>query len=129
MYDGKVEGTVKNEGHGGNNFYYPRELESKLDDHAKTLPQCQTQYGPLDMSADLIIGDAFEKVLLEKDLKKTLKSKILFLRDGKLLQIKKIEGDLAVQHIEKYKNALKTETILNVLPFEEALSIFVAKVA
>jgi len=129
LIDGKVVGSVKNEGHGGNNFYYPRELESTLDDHAKTLPQCQTQYGPLDMSADLVIGDLFSNWLLEKDLKKTLKSKILFLRDGKLLQVKKIDGDLAIQHVEKYKNALKTETILNVLPFDEALKIFVEKVA
>jgi len=128
LIDGKVEGKVSNEGHGGCNFYYPHDLGFKLDEYAKTLPPCQTQYGPLEMSADLIIGDLFEKWSLEKDLKKTLKSKILFVRDGKLLQIKKVEGDLSVQHVDKYKTALKTDTILNVLPFNEALDIFVAKV-
>jgi hypothetical protein len=128
LIDGKVEGKVSNEGHGGCNFYYPHDLGFKLEEYAKTLPPCQTDYGPLEMSADLIIGDLFSNWLLEKDLKKTLKSKILFLRDGKLLQIKKIEGDLAEAHVEKYKVALKTETILNVLPFDEALKIFVAKV-
>lgn len=128
LIDGKVVGSVKNEGHGGNNFYYPREIEDTLDTHAKTLPQCQTDYGPLDMSADLIIGDLFSDWLLEKDLKKTLKTKILFIRDEKLLQIKKVQGDLSAEHVDKYKAALKTETILNVLPFDEAFKIFVAKV-
>ena|SRR5690348_9086905 len=128
LIDGKVEGHVSNEGHGGNNMYHPFQLEEKLDAYAKTLPPYKSQYGDLEMSSDLLIGDLFTKWLLEKDLKRTLKSKILFLRDGKLLQIKKVEGDLAPQHVDKYKVALKTDTILNVLPFNEALDIFVAKV-
>ena|SRR5690242_14376724 len=128
LIDGKVEGRVSNEGHGGCNFYHPHDLGFKLDEYAKTLPPCQTQYGPLEMSSDLLIGELFNKWLLEKDLKKTLKSKILFLRDGKLLQVKKIVGEQVEVAVEKYKVALKTDTILNALPFNEALDIFVAKV-
>lgn len=126
LINGKVEGHVSNEGHGGNNRYHPFELETKLDEHAKTLPQCETQYGPLEMSADLIIGELFTNWLLEKDLKKTLKTRVLFVREGKLFQTKKYDSVILngllnnPQAVEK----LSAEKVLNVLPFEEALSIF-----
>lgn len=128
LIDGSVVGKVSNEGHGGNNMYYPHDIETRLDVYAKTLPPCKTEYGDLEMSSDLIIGELFTQWLLAKDLKNTLKSKILFLRDGKLLQVKKIVGEQVETNVDKYKVALKTETILNALSFDEALSIFVAKV-
>jgi len=127
LINGKVEGHVSNEGHGGNNRYHPFELETKLDEHAKTLPQCETQYGPLEMSADLIIGELFTNWLLAKDLKNTLKTRVLFLRDGKLLQTKKYPKEQLekIAQTSELALALKAEKVLNALPFEEALTIFV----
>jgi len=128
LIDGKVEGKVSNEGHGGCNFYHPHTLGDKLNEYAKTLPPCKSQYGDLEMDADLLIGDLFEKWSLEKDLKKTLKTRVLFVRDGKLLQTKKYEANqlelLLKTRLNDLVVAVKAEKVLNVLPFDEALSIF-----
>lgn len=127
LIDGKVVGQVSNEGHGGNNMYYPHSVETTLDEHAKTLPPCQTQYGPLEMSADLIIGDLFTQWLLAKDLKTALKTRVLFVRDGKLLQTKKYpkEQVARIANTPELALQLKAEKVLNSLPFDEALSIYV----
>jgi hypothetical protein len=56
--DGKKVATVKNEGHGGSNFYYwdDRELEGKVHDWAKPQPvKFASEY------LDQIISDLIEK--------------------------------------------------------------------
>jgi hypothetical protein len=130
LIDGKVVGKVSNEGHGGNNMYYPHDVETTIDTYAKTLPPCKTEYGDLEMSSDLVIGELFTQWLLAKDLKNTLKTRALFLKDGKLLQTKKYPKEQLekIVKLPEFVVALKAEKVLNNLPFDEALSIFVAKV-
>jgi hypothetical protein len=126
VIDGKICGQVSNEGHGGGNIYHPWSVSTTLNDHAKTLPKMKTNYGELEMDADLVIGDLFTKWQLEKELKRTLKTRILFVRDGKLLQTNKgtsqdIEAEIKNPQLV---TRLRAEKVLNQLSFDEALSIF-----
>ena len=59
--DGMSVGHVKNDGQGGSNSYgLTREWEEKLEAHAKSLPDLQSEYGPLKMDLDLLIDNPHE---------------------------------------------------------------------
>jgi hypothetical protein len=126
--DGKRAGTVENNGQGGCNFYHPRELEEAIKAHAKTLPKVQYDAHEFDQDADTLIGDLLVQHLHAKDLKRALNKRILFFTDDGLLketfnlERQKMENILASPTI---KTQLKAQTILNLLPFDQALSLYV----
>jgi hypothetical protein len=125
--DGKRAGTVENDGQGGCNFYHPHDLEEALQAHAKTLPKVKYQEHEFDQDADTLIGDLLMQHLHAKDLKRAMNKRILFVtHDGLLketinLERQRMESILANAALT---GQLKAKTILNLLPFDQALSLY-----
>lgn len=129
--DGKRAGTVSNDGQGGCNRYSPNTLYAALAEYAETLPPIVPKYldrngNPmiLEHDADILIGNLFDYWLHSRDLKKSLSKSILFIgEDGKLWRSKQADLKAALSHADIHKK-LKTNQILNLMPFETALSIY-----
>jgi hypothetical protein len=69
--NGEKKGVVKNDGHGGEDAYFPWTLETELDVMAKTLPDLKFQDPAagefvLKMGADLLVAELFEEWLSKK---------------------------------------------------------------
>jgi hypothetical protein len=78
----------------------------------------------LEHDADTLIGDLFDYWLQSRDLKKSLSKSILFIgEDGKLWRSKQTDLQAALSHADIHKK-LKTNQILNLMPFDTALSIY-----
>jgi hypothetical protein len=132
--DGVKAGTVSNEGHGGSNMYSPWAVEEKLAAHAKTLPAIVSDYLEDDgkpfsypASADTVIDDLLQAFLAERDLRRLLKSKLAFIKGGKLYATKKLTpAQLGVLTSDPAgtKARHKADAILNVLPFDEAMALY-----
>lgn len=125
--DGVKSGDVRNEGHGGCNWYSPRGLEERLDAHAKTLPPVTAFDVTLEMDADLLIGELFSSWLMERDLKRLLASKLVFARDGKVLATKKIPAPQLARLLAdpaSLRARHSDSTVLNLVPFAEALTLY-----
>jgi len=126
--DGKRAGTVENNGQGGCNFYHPHELEEALKAHAKTLPKVMYHEHEFDQDADTLIGDLLTEHLHAKDLKRALNKRIMFVtHDDQLketinLERQRMESILANAALV---GQLKAKTILNLLPFDQALSLYI----
>jgi len=112
--DGKKVGTVENAGHGGCDHIHPHAVEQRINEWA----------APYD--AETIFGELLLGWLHERDLKRLLARRILFRREGKLmetnahsaieLKARLGQGDLAAK--------LGAEVILNLLPFADASAIY-----
>lgn len=118
--DGVKRGEVENDGHGGMNFIHPFELSREIDEYAKTLPPDppfpgMEDLGPFAITADYLMSKLIEEHLIKKDLQKILKKKTLFVKDGKCYEMK-------LPHRPKPEEKAQ---ILNDLPFEDALKIYV----
>ena len=127
--DGVRAGIVENDGQGGCNRYHPHDLEIKIDTYAKTLPPRQSKYSDLsyDEDADTVIGDLLTEHLYAKDLKRALAKKILYVKDdGQIYETKALTKLQMQIYLAKTNilETLKTQKILNLLPFPEALSIY-----
>jgi len=129
--DGKRAGVASNDGHGGCNRYSPNTLYATLNEHAETLPPIVSRYLDgngkhmiLEHDADILIGNLFDYWLHSRDLKKSLSKSILFIgEDGKLWRSKQTDLKAALSHADIHKK-LKTNQILNLMPFDTALSIY-----
>ena len=78
--------------------------------------------------ADTIISELVTEALTAKDLKSGMRRRILFVGDdGSVFETQAMTAAaLAVQLVRKdLYEKLKTKTILNLLPFPEALSIYI----
>lgn len=135
--DGELCATARNDGRGGNTFLRPypgkRELLTKLDEYAASLPPVQTGMAdPLDptkkfsykRTADELVDKALHEHLDRQDMKRTLKRTIAFYHDGTVRTFKKghtfpraqIDAQLAKQH--------PGAVVLNDLPEDEALRLW-----
>jgi hypothetical protein len=132
--DGKKVGTVSNDGHGGCNMYEPWQIGKTLNEYGKTLPPIPVPGAgghTIQPTADCLIHDAMVDQLMTQDLKKALKTRVLFLENGKIMQSKKctaaaiakwISAEQIVKTAAAYKVPVKA--ILNALPFDEALALY-----
>jgi predicted RNA methylase len=78
--------------------------------------------------ADTIISELVTEALAIKDLKSGMRRRILFIgENGEVFETQAMTAAaLAVQLVRKdLYEKLKTKTILNLLPFPEALSIYI----
>jgi len=134
-FDGKRVGSVRNDGSGGPNFYHPHSVEEALNQYAATLPPSVFTYekdgkdvrGEMPQVADDIIHELVMQHLYQNDLKRHLKSYILFVRDDQVMSTKKLDP---VQLISWLANPellgkLKSDKILNLMPFAEALQVYI----
>ena len=140
--DGKKVGEAKNDGHGGCNMYSSRSVEQRLNELARTLPPVTVGLNdPQDPSrtftyqpdADHVVGELVTRHIAKTDLKRLMKNRIIFTKTGERgifqsnqrtpEQIARIisEPELTSQMRERMPNA---DRFLNMLPFEEAVDIF-----
>lgn len=142
--DGKLAGSVSNEGHGGPNMYTPWSLEQRLNTIAGTLPDymddkilIEGKPMVLKMDADLLIGDLFDGWQVERQTRKLvsqMKDRIFMLcEDGALKNTKKLppermEALLARGHDGLRKIWPDAKEILNLMPPDRAAETFRAAV-
>lgn len=112
--DGKKRGEARNDGHGGPNMIRPHTLAEEIQAYAKTLPRVPFGFaeGDFQPDADFVISEVLNDHLMRRDFKRALGRKVMFLRDGKLYEMKK--GGVPKAPAQ----------VLNALPFEEAFSIY-----
>jgi len=148
--DGKRAFYASNDGHGGADFYEPllnytdedvsegkepieRRSEfdavmAKVEVHCDTLPKWGSQYGGEDNCAvtlEILIGNLINKKLIEKDLKKSLKNKVLFVTENGIYQTGYGQKKPADQNlIDMVREENPDAIILNSLAFDEALEIY-----
>ena len=130
--DGKKAGTVSNQGCGGCHSYHPNTLYPLLKAEADKLPPEQWDFNgealTITPDADTIISELVTEALQAKELKSGMRRRILFVgEDGTVYETQAMTAAaLAVQLVraDLYEK-LKTKTILNLLPFPEALSIYI----
>ena len=128
--DGKRAGTVRNEGNGVPNMYDPWAIEKPIEEYAKTLPPYPLDMGDgriehVEQSADGVIGDLLGKFLAAKDMKRKLKSRILFTKaDGKLYVTSTLTPAQMAACISGKMPVRDAVTILNRLPEAEALALY-----
>jgi hypothetical protein len=131
--DGKRAGDVRNDGHGGPNFYQPFALETRLAEYAATLPPVAMDMGDgttetYPQDADILIGDLLEDHLLAKDLKRAMTNKILFTKVGSegIFETRKLTPAQVGTYLRDPQTPakLKAVQILNLLPMETALAIY-----
>lgn len=131
--DGVKAGIAQNDGHGGSTMFSPYTMQQKLDAYGATLPVKSEQLTAGEMfqyiqTGESIIDDLLTKYLIEKDLKKALARRMVYTKKNatgiyqtKVLPAADLQRLLFRPDIhEKWQ----IETILNVLPFSEALSIY-----
>lgn len=134
--DGKRAGTVSNDGQGGSNNYDSRALVEALSAHSKTLPtRTWTLNGEsleVPPTMDTIIDELLMDHLYAKDLKRALSTRVLFVnKDGILKETKAFKKeDLAnLLRSPTLTTRLESDKILNVMPFDVALSTYRSAVA
>ena len=130
--DGKKAGTVSNQGCGGCHSYHPNTLYHILAKEAAKLPHHEWRLNEEVLSvapdADTIISELVTEALTAKDLKSGMRRRILFVGDnGEIFETKSVEAAVLAAQLKRADiyERLKTKTILNLLPFPEALSIYI----
>lgn len=121
--DGKKAGEVRNNGCGGANFYHPPALLFALNGIALKEPALVAEWGEVPCDADTIIARLLDAFLIERDLRRLLKSKVVFVDDGKIWQTPRIGTFPMLERMAKEK-AASGKVVLNLLPFPEALALF-----
>jgi hypothetical protein len=133
--NGKREGLVSNDGQGGCDNVTPWQLAQEIDAYAKTLPPVVCEWiDPktgkpfvLEQTHETIFGDLLNEWLHAKDLKKVMAKRIIFQKeDGKIYETKTMPAAELKVHLNqtRLQEMLKAKTILNLLPFDKALTIY-----
>lgn len=133
--DGKRVGLVSNDGKGGCDDVHPHEVANQIDEYAKTLPPIVCDWiDPntnkpmvLEQTHETIFNDLLTDWMYSKDLKKAMAKKILFQRDdGKVYETKNMPAaELKIKlNQTSLLEILKAKTVLNLLPFDKALTIY-----
>lgn len=113
--DGKKRGTVENDGHGGSDMIHPYELGKEIDAYARTLPRWEMSGESYETTAEVLLGDLLEAYLSRKDMKRALRTKVLFtLPDRKGL----FEARLP------YRPTEPGALVLNDMPEDQALKVY-----
>jgi hypothetical protein len=130
--DGKKAGTVSNQGCGGCHSYHPNTLYPLLKAEADKLPPEKWDFNgealTITPDADTIISELVTEALQSKDLKAGMRRRILFIGEGgSVYETKAMAAAELAKQLQRpnLHEILKTKTILNLLPFPEALSIYI----
>lgn len=112
--NGAKRGTVENEGQGGPNNIHPHTLWAEIEAYAKTLPPDEAYGMTLPITADYLISKILSDHLIEKDLKKLLKRRTVFVAGGKMYEMK----------LPHRPDAHEGAIVLNDLSFDEAFKLY-----
>lgn len=128
----KRAGEVSNRGQGASHDYHPRDLWEKLNAHAQTLPSQTWTLNdqPLEIKPcpDTIVDELMTNHLVGKDLKRAMSKRILFMRDGEMLETaRNLDRVTLARHLsepEKLRQQLKTDIIFNLMPLADAVTFY-----
>ena len=136
--DGKHLVDVKNDGHGGSDAQYPippftygdlKALNERI--RAEFPPTDMSQYGMSPIQADLesVCGDLLATHLIERDLKRVMRSKVVFVADGKVREVgfkgmRSLTPEALKKGIEIVGQKYPGAKVLNTLPLQEAVATF-----
>jgi hypothetical protein len=133
--DGKKEGWAENNGHGGMTNIQPRGLYERIKLHTDKIPPRIVDLNgtelTLEASPDGFIDELVTLALHEKDLKRAMKTRILFTRKNQVFETQKFDAaklSAAVNH-PQVREKLDADEILNLLPVAEALKLYTAGIA
>jgi len=125
--NGKLRGTVSNEGYGGADRFSDHAAEDELNAYAKTLPPRTYEWDgkthEFDQTADSLVQEILGEHLSRKQLQRVMRDKVVYLKDGKLWQTTAIKS---AEQRAKYIALKESEgkTVLNSLPLADAVKIF-----
>lgn len=133
--DGKKVGTVENDGHGGCDNVHPWQVAQQIDAYAKTLPKTVCSFidpetakpAEMEQTHETIFGDILTSWLMSKDLKRLMSKRIVFVKeDGNVYETKALKADQLKLNLAQSRllEKLNAKTILNLLPFDQALNIY-----
>lgn len=130
---GEQAGTVWNNGHGGSNSYSPWQLEEQLTAYGATLPPLLCEFlddtgqpAKLSIDADMLINDVLEEEMLMRDMRRNLKSRVIFTRGAEVLETKRQPAAQLSAWLAdpKILTLFKADKVLNLLPESEAFEIY-----
>ena len=128
--DGKMRGWASNDGRGGMTNIQPNDLWAEIKQYTDKMPPTIYKYGDQEMtleaSPDGLIDEFVTLALHEKDLKRAMKTRILFTRENQVFETKKLtaaELAASLAHAQ-IKDKLNADQVLNLLPMGEALSLY-----
>jgi hypothetical protein len=132
--DGKAIAEVGNRGCGGPDEVHHRngcaDALAKVEAYCKSLPPIPSEYfaDGLPMNLELWCGLRVDESLYLKDLRRLVKTKILFKEEGKPLMTSTFKGCKAITpaHIKAFRTMHPAAAILNDMPEAEALALFKA---
>ena len=133
--DGKMRGWAANDGRGGMTNIQPNNLWAEIKQHTDKIPPTVYKYGDQEMSIeaspDSYIDELVTLALHEKDLKRAMKSKILFTQENQVFETKKLTAAQLAASLAnaQLKEKLKADQVLNLLPIGEALKLYTAGMA
>lgn len=132
--DGEFFATVCNDGQGGPDAYHRNfnrnptgDWDAKfkeIDAYFAGLPKLPSPYFPdgMEQTLEIWCGEQLDRHLAKKELKSILRRKILYTRNGGLTFYK-----TGFDNNERIKVREPRPTILNDLPFDEALAIYMGE--
>lgn len=132
--DGKKAGWAENSGRGGMTNIQPRACYETLKQMTDTLPIKIVDYNgeklELDNSPDTFIDELVIFALHEKDLKKAMKSKILYLRKDQLFETNRLTASEMSFSLKQagLKEKLNADEVLNLMPLAQALHLYTARI-
>ena len=129
--DGKKAGWAENQGQGGHTICGPNTLDAAFREFAKDLPETDEYL----KSSGYLIDDMVFKLLMENDLRKVLKKRVLVTIKGssKIRETKCLSQEVmarAMSDMPKFTARIgDVDKVLNVLPFDEAFKIYCAAIS
>lgn len=128
--DGKKIGEVSNDGHGGPDMFHgDHKAFASAEAWVKAnMPPLECSGGTaLDMDLELLCGQLLIEWLTNRDLRTSLRSKILYIpanQQGIFTLTPKGVRKIEDRHVAAARQKYPGATILNALPFEEALAFY-----
>jgi len=103
--------------------------EDLLKEHIKDMTWTCLEGKGLPMEPDIFIRDLIARYMYEKEMKRLMKTRAVFVENGALFEIKLKGGAKPDQRLfdyvqEKYPNA----TVLNILPMDKAVDVYMKNV-
>lgn len=122
--DGKLAGSVSNDGQGGANLYQPHALGEQLAAYAATLPTYESCGMTIQPDADYVIGRLFDDHQARTQLVKVMKTCVAFEDEGKLWTLRVNKGIPVADAAARYAAKNPTHKVLNLMPEPEAIELF-----
>jgi len=130
--DGKKEGWAENDGRGGMTNIQPHSLYERIKQYTDKIPPRIVKFSgavmELETTPDTLIDEFVTLALHEKDLKRALKTRILFTRENQVFETQKLTAAEMTASLAnaQLKTKLKADAVLNLLPIGEALKLYAA---